>query len=66
MLVFRKTKKLDNWYFGLLVAMYQKQKDENMKWTGHKSLYYYKVLFVSVLPMVHEVSSQTENQGKQI
>ena len=31
----KKVKKLDGWYFGLLVAMYlKKPKDENMRWTG--------------------------------
>ena len=31
----KKVNKLDGWYFGLLVAIYQKPKDENMRWTGH-------------------------------
>ena len=30
-------KKIDSWYFGLLVAIYQKPKDKNMRWTGHFS-----------------------------
>ena len=33
----KKKKLVDNWCFGLLVARYHKPKDENMKWTGHKS-----------------------------
>jgi hypothetical protein len=31
---FRKINKLDKWYFGLLVAIYQTPKGENMRWTG--------------------------------
>ena len=34
----KKVDKLDGWYFGLLVAIYQKPKDENMRWTGHLDL----------------------------
>ena len=33
---FRKINKHDSWYFGLLVAIYQKPKDENVRWTGQK------------------------------
>ena len=31
----RKINKLDSWYFGLLVAIYQTPKDKNMRWTKH-------------------------------
>ena len=27
--------KLDSWYFGLLVAIYQTPKDKNLRWTEH-------------------------------
>ena len=30
----KKADKLDGWYFGLLAAIYQKVKDENMRWTS--------------------------------
>ena len=31
----KKVNKLDGWYFGLLVSIYWKPKDENMRWMGH-------------------------------
>ena len=34
-LIFFEVTLQDGWYFGLLVAIYQKPKDENMRWTGH-------------------------------
>ena len=30
----KKVNKLDSWYLGLLVAVYQKPKYKNMRWTG--------------------------------
>ena len=33
----KKVNKHDGRHFGVLVAIYQKPKDENMRWTGHKS-----------------------------
>ena len=29
----KKVNKRDSWYFGLLVAIYQKPEDENKRWT---------------------------------
>ena len=36
----KKANKHDGWYFGLLVAIYKKPKDQNMRWTGQISKKY--------------------------
>ena len=33
----KKVNKLDGWYFGPLVAIYQKPNDDNMRWMGQNS-----------------------------
>ena len=38
-LIFFEVTLQDSWYFGLLVAIYQKRKDKNMRWTGHRCTY---------------------------
>ena len=42
----KKVNKLDSWYFGLLVAIYEKPKDKIMRWTGQ----FEKTVFENINP----------------
>ena len=48
-LIFFEVRLQDSWYFGLLVAIYKKPKDKNMRWKGNyiHNTYYHTQIWCS-------------------